>query len=256
MKSAVRYSLLGLALYLLFLIVLFPAAQAYRFAAAPMQAALPQLEPAGLDGSIWSGKIKSLIYRKALLGELSWQLSPLPLIIGEARLKALLQSREGYLQSRIITPLGGGDTALSELEGRMPINELARFAPYLPIALDGMVSFDMQRVVVGAGGRVQEADGTLIWHQASMSAPQALSFGDLQLVLRSEGDGKVSGDISDRGGPLKVNGKLALAADGGYRVNATVSAAKDAPEALSSSLGWLGKPDAQGRYSINYSGKL
>jgi general secretion pathway protein N len=256
MKTVLRYSLWGMGFYLLFLAVLFPAVQAYRFAAEPLKAALPQLEPAGLDGSVWSGSVKSLIYRKAVLGELNWQLSPLPLLLGEVQLQALLQSREGYLQSQVNTPIGGGAVELYDIEGRMPINELTRFAPYMPIALDGGVSFDLPRVVLNADGRVQQADGTLIWHQAAMSAPQALSFGELQLVLRTEDKGKISGDISDRGGPLKVQGKLSLAPDGGYRVNATVSAAKDAPDNLRQSLGWLGKPDAQGRYLLNYSGKI
>lgn len=258
MKPVLRYTLLGSVLYLLFLIALFPAAQAYRLAADPLKAALPQLQLAGVEGTIWSGKVKSLVYRKAPIGEVSWQLSPLPLMFASAHLNALMQSKDGYLQSQISAPLTGGDGSveLTEIEGRMPITELMRFTPYLPVALDGMLSFDLPGMVVAADGRLIQAEGTVTWHQAAMSAPQALSFGDLQVVLHTDEEGQISGDISDRGGPLKVAGKLVLSPDRSYRLQATVTAAPEAPSSLVSSLGWLGRPDANGRYSINYNGKM
>jgi general secretion pathway protein N len=256
MKSALRYTALGVMLYLLFLVALFPAGQAYRFAAEPLQRALPQLKLAGLEGSIWSGHVESLVYRQALLGEMSWQLSPLSLLFGRAQLKALLQSREGYLQSRIRTPLGGGHVELADIEGRMPMSELSRFAPYVPVVLEGAVSLDLTEAEVAADGRLLRAQGRMVWHQAAISAPQALSFGDLQLVLHTEEEGRVSGELSDRGGPLKVAGTLNLEPDRSYRLSANVAATPQAPPVLVQSLGLLGKPDAQGRYRIHYRGRL
>lgn len=256
MKRFLRYSLVGLACYLAFLVVLFPAAQAYRFAAEPLQKALPQLELGGLEGSVWNGRVDALVYRKAWLGEVHWQLSPLSLLLGKAQLKTLLQSREGYLQSRIRTPLGGGDIEMAEIEGRLPINELTRFVPYLPVVLGGLVSFDLPGLALSAEGRLLAAEGTVIWNQAAVRAPQALDFGDLQLVLHTEEQGRIVGEISDRGGPLKVEGTLELEPDGRYRVEAGVVAAADAPAPLKQSLGLLGRPDAQGRYRLNYNGKM
>jgi len=256
MKTAVRYTLFGLLCFLIFLIAMMPATQAYRFARQPLQGALPQLQLGGIEGSVWSGRAQSLVYRKALLGEMSWKLSPLALFIGKAQVNALLQSQDGYLQSNVSTPLAGGNIALNDIQGQLPISELTRFTPYIPVALDGTVSLDMNEVSVAADGHLLRADGTLIWHQAAMKAPQALDFGDLQVVLHTEDEGKVSGDISDRGGPLKVKGTVTLSPDRSYRINATVAAAPNAPASLVKSLGWLGKPDGQGRYRLNYNGKM
>jgi len=256
MKPYLRYTLLGVLCYLVFLIALFPAAQAYRFVAEPLSGALPQLQLAGMEGSIWSGRVGSLVYRQALLGEMSWQLSPLSLLLGKARLKALLQSQDGYLQSWVSTPLGGGHVELADTEGQLPLTELTRFSPYLPVVLEGLVSFTLPVLEVAADGHLLQAEGTVIWHQATMSAPQALEFGDLQMVLHTEQAGQVTGTISDRGGPLKVAGTLNIEPDGRYRFNGTAAAAADAPASLVRSLGWLGKPDAQGRYRLSYSGKM
>lgn len=256
MKPWLRYLGLGVPLYLLFLIALFPATQAYRFAAEPLARAAPELTLAGLEGSVWSGRAGMVAYRQTALGQASWQLSPLALLLGKARLNALMQSQEGYLQSIIAVPLAGGPIELSDVEGRLPVMELARLGPSLPLALDGVVSLTLPALVIDSGGRIVAAEGSLVWHQAAMTAPQALALGDLQLLLHTEDADRVVGDISDRGGPLHIEGTLQLTPDGDYRVTATLAAAPDAPAALAQSLGWLGKPDAQGRYHLNYNGRL
>jgi len=256
MRPVLRYSLLGAGCYLLFLLVMFPASQAYRFAATPLKEAVPQLQLGGIEGAIWSGRIESLLYRKALLGKMSWHLSPLPLLLGRAQLDALLQSQGGYLQSRVTVPLAGGNIALADIQGQLPVSELLRFSPYLPIVLDGTLSLDLAELQMAANGRLLKAEGTVVWHQAAMSAPQALEFGDLKMVLHPEADGAVKGDISDLGGPLKVAGTLELKSDGSYRLDATVAAAAKAPTTLVNALGLLGQPDAQKRYRLNYQGHM
>jgi general secretion pathway protein N len=256
MKQVLRYLAIGLPLYLLFLVALFPAAQAWRFAAEPLASTVPELKLAGLDGTVWSGRAGMVVYRKALLGEMNWQLSPMALLFGQGELQAMLQSDNGYLLSRVSTPLGGGSVALADIEGQLPLSELMRFAPYLPVALDGRVSLNLPVLELSADGRLHRADGTLTWHQAAMSAPQALSFGDLQLVLRTEAEGQVVGVISDRGGPLSITGTVQFSPNGVYVLNASIAAAEGAPAELRGSLGMLGKPDAQGRHRLNYTGKL
>lgn len=256
MKSLLRYLAIGLPLFLLFLIALFPAAQAYRFAAGPLAKVMPGLNLAGFDGSVWSGRAEMVVFRKALLGEVNWQLSPVGLLLGKAQLKAMLQSEDGYLQSGLSTPFGGGDVDLADIEGQMPLGELLRFTPYLPVVLEGQVSLNLPLLDLAADGRILRAEGTVMWHKATMSAPQALSLGDLQLVLRTEKEGQVIGKISDRGGPLKVEGELKYSPDRSYRVNGTVAAAQNAPSSLTQALGLLGKSDAQGRYRFTYSGKM
>lgn len=256
MKSVMRYLMLGLPLYLVFLVALFPAAQAWRFAAEPLARAMPDLKISGLDGSVWSGRAGMVVFRQALLGEVNWQLSPLPLLLGEASLEAMLQSNDGYLQSHVSTPLAGGRVSLTNTEGQLPVGELLRFTPYLPIALEGQVALNLSALDIAPDGALRRAEGTVVWHQAAMSAPQALSLGDLQLTLHTEEEGKVAGEISDRGGPLKVKGMLQFSPDRSYRFSGTVAPSADAPASLKQALGWLGKPDAQGQYRLNYSGRM
>jgi general secretion pathway protein N len=256
MKAVLRYLGIGAALSLLFLIALFPAARAYHYVATPLAKALPGLQLAGVDGSVWSGHVGMVVYRNASLGELHWQLSPLALLLGKARFDALLQSQDGYLQSQVSVPLAGGEVELADVEGQLPMSELAVMMSRLPVVLEGTLSLNLQRLALQANGRPLDAEGSVIWHQAAVSAPQALSFGDLQLDLQGEGEGRLLGKIRDRGGPLSLNGTLRLSPDGGYVLSGTVAAAKGASEQLTKALGWLGKPDLQGRYRLNYSGRM
>ncbi len=75
----VRILLLLLLAYGVFVVFTFPAS----FATTRLNAALPQMQVKGVDGTIWSGGAKDIHYQGIPIGALEWQAQPLGVLQGE-----------------------------------------------------------------------------------------------------------------------------------------------------------------------------
>ena len=76
MKAIIKRNLVlagaGIALYLVFLVALFPASLAWKLAPQPLK---QQMQLSGLQGSIWNGSASSLVMNRNDLGRLKWNLN-------------------------------------------------------------------------------------------------------------------------------------------------------------------------------------
>jgi hypothetical protein len=153
-------------------------------------------------------------------------------------------------------PLGGGELFLPQLEGRLPLSVIQPYLSVIPLPLEGGLSLKLDGVRVSPEGRLQQAEGRIVWNQAGVSAPQQLLFGDLKMVLKNQESGGIQGEISDSGGPLQLHASFTLAGDGAYKFAGKVQAAASASQELRQSLALLGKADSQGNYPLNFSGSL
>ncbi len=256
MKKWWHYLLLGLLAWLLFMVWRMPATTAYGIAAEGLASEIGEVGLAGVHGTVWSGAAQQLQYRKRVVGAVDWRLSLWGLLLGRVGGDLRLVQGDAYLQSEARAPISGEELALSELEGRLPLPTIQPFLPMIPLPLDGVVSLKLQQLELSSEGRLQRAEGRIVWHQAGVTAPQPLAFGDLQLSLTTAEEGVIEGRISDSGGPMQLNATLTLQADGGYNLKGKVSARESAPKELRSSLALLGRADSQGNYPLNFKGKL
>jgi len=74
-----RILLLLLLAYVAFLLFTFPAS----FATTRLNAAVPQVQVKGVDGTIWSGGAKDIHYQGIPIGALDWKAQPLGVLQGE-----------------------------------------------------------------------------------------------------------------------------------------------------------------------------
>lgn len=253
MKRWWHYLLLGVSAWLLFMVWRFPAPVAYSMF---VETAGQKLQAAGVDGTLWHGEAAQLQYQQRAVGSLSWQLSPWGLLLGRLGGELALYQGDGYLQAQGKVPLGGDEVSLSTLQGRLPLEMIQPYLTMIPLPLDGVLSLKLKDLLVDAEGRLQQAEGRIVWHQAGVTAPQPLPFGDLQMNIQSSEAGGIEGVISDSGGPLQLSANFTLSAEGAYQLKGQVQAAESAPKELRSSLGMLGKANSQGAYPINFSGSL
>lgn len=248
-----HYLLLGVVALLLFLVMRFPAPVAYSLAAGNLGG---QVKLAGISGTLWQGEAQQLQLNKQVVADLNWQLSAWSLLLGELSGEVSLHQDKAYLQSQLTTPLSGGEVVASDIEGRLPLNLIQPYLAQLPLPLEGVLSLKLKTLQLDAAGRPQQAEGRIVWHQAGVSAPQQLLFGDLQMDLESVAGGGIKGTISDSGGPLKLNVILTLSAEGSYQVKGTIKGAESAPPELRQTLTMLGRANAEGAYPLNLSGTL
>lgn len=253
MKRWWHFLLVGIVAWLLFMVWRLPATVAYDMSAESLG---PQLRLAGISGTLWQGEAQQLQYQEKLVAATRWKLSPWGLLLGRVDGLITLTHDEGYLQAQASAPLGGGELALSEIKGKLPLALIQQHLTMIPLPLQGEMSLKLDTLVVSGEGQVQQADGRIVWHQAGVQVMDKLAFGDLQMSLHSVEGGGIEGTISDSGGPLQLNANFTLSAEGAYTLEGQAKPNESAPKELRNSLGMLGKEDSQGNYPLKYRGKL
>lgn len=249
-----RLLLLGVVTYLLFLLMLFPAATAWSWF-APKGVPL-QLQ--GISGSIWQGKAAQSLWNRQPLGSLSWDLQLLPLFLGSLGVDFSLQTAQGVLEGDADIGLGSGVIQLSDFTGQLPVSELMRFVPPMPIpvAVNGTVTLDIQQLELNPASNTVHATGRINWHSAEVLSPQAFKMGNLQADISTDEKGVLAAQLKDLGGPLQLDALFTLNADRSYALSGSVAAAREAEASLTQALGWLGKVDGSGKHRLNLNGKL
>jgi general secretion pathway protein N len=248
-----HYLLLGLCAWLLFMVWRLPAGVAYAMAPLPQE--LP-LKFAGLHDTVWQGGAQQIQYQDKRLASGLWELSPWGLMVGQVDVGITLLNDDSYLEAQLEMPIGGGDLSFSDVEGRMPVSQLQQLLATIPLPLEGELSLKLDKLVVTSSGQLQRAEGRVVWYKAGVQLAEKLQFGDLQMTLHSRDEGVIEGLIHDSGGPLQLQATLTLSPDGSYQLQGQVKANETAAPALQNSLAMLGKPDSQGRYPLNFRGRL
>lgn len=245
------YLLLGCGVYLLTLIATFPAALAYRIAGPRLMPSSP-LHLYDISGSIWSGRIGTVVYDDHALGSLSWHLKPLPLLLGHLALSYELDASDGTIAGAAVISRSGVE--VRNLSGRLPVANLMAFNTALPFGAGGAVAFNIAQARLPARG-APSATGTLVWNRATLLANQPIPLGDLKLALRPQPKGGIDGTVSDAGGPLQINGTATLDANRSYHLDLQLRARPGAGPPLSNALSMLGRPDPRGTYTLRYNGR-
>ncbi len=256
MKRALGYLALGLGTYLVALLATFPAARAYALAHAYLPPQLAQLAvgPGGIEGTVWTGRVRDLRLDGLAFGELRWRLAPWSLFLG--RLDGRLAGRlaDGNLESGVDLARDGS-VSLHELQGRLPADTLTRRLSGLPVAAAGTLNFGISELVL-RGDRLQRLEGPVVWSGARLVAPVALDLGALKVDFHTGDDGRIGGRLEDGGGPLALAGSVSLEADGRYRVDARLGTRPGASKGLRQALARLGPADAHGRVRLRFQGRL
>jgi general secretion pathway protein N len=244
----------GVAAFAVALVATLPATQVLPRAASLLEARGIRVAASGIDGSVWSGRVVSASVNGIALGASEWSLSPWSLLLGQAGLDFRLSPEGGSLAGS--ARLGTDALTVSGMDGQLPANALLSAAPPLPmpVTVDGTVMLHIETLDWN-DGRVDAAEGTVLWRQAAIVSPMPVRLGDLRVELAPGADGALAGKLSDGGGPLGITGEVTLT-KGSYRVDATLTARSDADPALAQSLPMLGRPDGKGGYRVTLNGRL
>jgi len=250
-----RYLVLGVLIYIIVLILNFPAERAYAYWKNSDKASR-SLSLGGISGSVWSGRADFGNIQGQSLENIEWRLRPWSLLLGQVGLSwSVSLSNPGGVKGHGngVTSMGlDGSIDFSSLEARIPASVTAEMAGMAALRPSGIVTLNLQDVEWN-GQNLESAKGQVVWSSAGVSMIQPLLFGDLSMVLET-GDDQIKGVLSDSGGPLSIDGVLTLKDNGTYQLNGSVSARND--NNLQNALRAMGRPGPDGKVKINYSGKL
>lgn len=237
---------LGLAVYLVVLIATLPAAFVWRLA-APADAAA-----AGIEGTAWRGGAATAVIAGTRLTGLRWSLQPLDLLRARLGLRFDTRLDEGFARGRLAVSPGGQRVWMRDVQAALALQPLATAAGYRGVA--GQLSIELEQLVL-VDEWPERLRARIDIGQLVISDLGREALGDFALDLDGA-DGRVRGDLSDRGGPVQVRAALRLEPDRSYELEGLVQPRPQATQALREIIEMLGAPDAAGMRSFGVAGRL
>ncbi|MEE8343045.1 MAG: type II secretion system protein N, partial [Gammaproteobacteria bacterium] len=148
-----------------------------------------------------------------------------------------------------------GDYYIRGLTAELSAVDINPLMPPATVQLGGTFHLDLPNAAYRDGP--VDIEGEVIWKDATIVDPVSVSLGTLQLLLEGGEDG-VKGTLTDidKQGPLGLQGVLSLNPDHSYQISGTLKPRAALPAQVRRVLPFLGLPDAEGRYRIEFSGTL
>jgi general secretion pathway protein N len=247
-QRALRWWLLGAGAYLVFLGATFPA----QYLVDHLSKKMPELEIAGVTGSMLSGSAAELRYQGTDLGAVDWHfdwLAPFTLNIGY---RVDVHAEDLDLRGRV--DMGFGSIHLRGLEGRIPVVGLDHWSPLPPDSLGGSLGLHLKELSFKSG-KLVSAEGELDLDEGVLKWPATATLGGFRADISPASGGGIQAAITDVSSPLKLDASLSLSDTGAYHLKGVLAAKDPADQATRSLLSGLGQPDSTGRYPFDFTGQ-
>jgi general secretion pathway protein N len=235
----------GLLTFVAALVVMFPARVAYDWFAPEA------VRVSGLEGSVWSGSATEATVAGFYLRDLKWRLRPLRLLTGELAASVEASPSSGFLEADVAVGVGG-DVALANVSGSLPLSAFAAIARMPGLAGEASIEFQQLRM---SDGLPIVADGTLAVSGLVAPVVDATSIGGYRAEFFTD-DNAVVASIEDVNGVFDLAGSLTVSADRNYQFIGKVAATDKTSEKLKKQLRYLGSPNDRGQHDIRLEGQL
>lgn len=245
------------ALTVIFFILIFMISAIVHVPASFVYGYVPKIKDfdiSGLSGTLWDGSATNLTFQGHPLGNFDWTFNPMALLVARIELNIQLAGVK-HLSARGVVGYGLNGYYASNLKVVAPSELFQSFVPYpYPIDLSGpveanIVSYEIERPICSA------LSGNVTWPGKMGSPLGAVDFGLAMAKLSChEGaivlNGESGSDAIQTDFTLKMGPK-----NGNWSINGWLIPGKALSSSLRTQLGWLGKPDKEGRYMYNFSDK-
>lgn len=243
-----KLTLVALVAYLFFLLYLLPAAWLVHWLGLPAGMQLGQVQ-----GTIWQGSATVAQYQNLQLQQLRWQLNGWSLLRLAPQIKITAGSvgerEQPYATASIAYSFSGLNMQQALL--RLPVSQLLPLLELpLPVAASGELMVEVQDFQQGKPWCSSLA-GNASWLDARLQPPTGtwLDLNSIVADLRCE-----------QGSPVLVtdgNNSLGLAVTAAVEnnrltVNGTLKPEASLPQEVHQAMQFVGRPDAQGRYTIRF----
>jgi len=251
MIKIIKYSLFALIVYLLSLLMLFPADRAYSLVRDRFGLSLELYQ---VSGSVWDGHVGRVRAATVSIDDIDWCLHILPLLAGRIELGLTIAGTANPIQLVVGRYLDGSFYVHDDGQG-LPLTELESLLNPQPLGLKGTVMLDLDDIRMVTGGRLSQVNGNVVWLHAGLGDPVNIDVGDLAATVSTKDD-VVQAMVKDQGGPLAVDGQIMLMPDSTYRLTMTLMVKDNSRTDLKQSLRLLGTPGRDGKVSVSRRGRL
>lgn len=240
-----RLVVAGIAVFLLVLLVSFPAQVAYNWFAPQ------EIQLSGISGSVWNGSATEGLASGAYLRDLRWRIRPGALLTGAIAFDASASPGSGVLDTQVAARLDGS-LSLTNLRGNVPLDVVHQ--SFQQGGIRGDLILEFENLTIRDGMPVVAIGSVTV---ADFFAPvlSASRIGDFRADFQSTTD-EITGDVQDISGVLDVEGTITLTPDRSYIFTGEVAPTAETPPSILNQLQFLGSADARGRRMFRFEGRL
>ncbi len=245
MKSLLRYLAVGIAAYLLFVVITLPAG----YVTPKLQERVPGLVLADVSGTVFSGQAARASWQDIDLGQLEWRFRPLALL--RLRLEYAFEFAAAVNRGTGTAGTGFGSAYAHNLDLQLESAVLVNRFAIIPLQSTGV--FDVQLAELTHDGEsIRDVSGTLAWQNAVVTSPVELALGNLGMDLAREGD-NIVGSIT-RGGELGLSGAISLEPGRRYSVDLALRPGPTVPIDTINMIETVAQQRADGSLGIKQAG--
>ncbi|CAK0755934.1 general secretion pathway protein N [Gammaproteobacteria bacterium] len=248
-------TLLGIGAYLIFLVLQLPITHVL----ARLEPLPEKIRIYGAQGTIIAGNAALVEKENWRLENFTWKVRPWALLKGCLEFVITFQNiDETRGRARVGVTLFG-QTYLARPQVRLRLNTLEPLWRPMIINLGGWIDAKLDHVTWSVSGL--DTKGQVILENVVWESNPPLSLGDFLIALETvtadnSPNRMVRGQLSDRGGPIGIQGQLQLDSQGAWRLTGTLASRSDATPKIRQMLSFLGQPDQDGRFPISFNGRL
>ncbi|WP_133405268.1 type II secretion system protein N [Parashewanella tropica] len=247
----IKYLILGVMVYLIFLVVLMPASVVLRFVTLP-----PQVKINGVDGSIWHGSIDTVQAYGRQAEQVEWQIHPLSLLTGALNLDVNVGNRNSAIYGKTNLTLTPSTVKVMDLMLQTDSQTVIGKAR-LPFRSEvaGEINLSVSEFAYGQPW-CERLSGHLQLHNLEVNNQFGdFPFGSFRLGMDCD-QGDVIVTTTEKDNQIGVSGRLWLKANAQVQLQAKIKPTNNMPANVRDNLNFLGQPDAQGAYPLTYSGRV
>ncbi|MGF1698083.1 type II secretion system protein N [Vibrio lamellibrachiae] len=219
-----------------------------------------------VQGTVWQGSVQQVSWQGTSLGQVHWNINPSQLLLGKAQAEVRFgQGSVMELRGRGVIGYSFSGAYAKETIASLP----AQFAVEqlnlpLPLDLEGQLEVSLTELAITELDKpmpyCQKGLGSMVWSGNKAFTPIAeLDLGPVVVNITCQ-DNVISlnGDQGSEQVTAEFEAKLEVSANGQHQYQASGWFKPEAafPANLSSQLKWLGNPNNQGRYPLDFKGTL
>jgi len=246
-----HYIIAGATTYLLFLLLLTPAATVISFLNIPEKT----VSLNGITGSVWSGQVAEATIKKQSVEAISWSLNPLSLFTGNVSTELQATVFENQVDGNLNYSYINNATTLYDISSYIKAENLQKLLN-LPFGeLAGSIKLDLNEIIIKPKALPSIA-GDIRWKNAQLTLSEKISFGDILLTITPDDQGNLIGKLSNTKGQLIIKGDIKVTPKSIYTLRLTLKPRANASSELISILKLVAPRKVKDEHVLNKSGHL
>jgi general secretion pathway protein N len=247
-----KWVLLAIFTYVILLIAYIPAIHIVNY----VQTNNPSLPVAlgKVEGTLWTGKVDQIITQGIVMNNVTWELSPWFLFLGQANIDLkggkIRESEQAYVRGNISASLfNPKNVSAHDLKVFLPARSvMAQVRLPVPVTADGRFRVDIKEFEFD--NACVNLTGKGSWLKGTVSGPTGvIDFGNFDANLACEGD-QFAIQVMPQN-KLNLDATVLLSVSGKYKINGRFKPSGDMPREVHQAANFFGAADNQGFRKID-----